>query len=742
MADFEARVLAKLDLSNLNSELARLSNSNNTIRFQPQLDTGAITRQIDQIEQRLRSLGNIRINLGGGGGGGSRGSSSSGWDWGNARNYTTQYQQLYGILRQIGSLRVKIGGLDASANSNQIQVLQTRLEGLNRAFEITRLQSQQSLSADQFVALGSVINDTESQLTELASVMQDTRQRMADSVQMKIDNGSIEASISSVTAQYERLSNTGHSSLTSIKADIEELGNIQRELGESSSSEQLIQNYERFEHTLKRVKNGISTVSSESKMMATSLQIGQLDNRMSQWLTNNSRASKEYGAAIANLRSRLAELGASGTATASDLKAIDNEFKQITVDATAAGLTGKSFMDSIKATAQQMSGFISVASVMATTVRLFKNMSKEVLAVDTSMTGLYRVTDLSSEQYKQMYTDMVGSAKKYGATLTEIIDGTTSWVKLGFDPEISKDLANITAMYQHVTDLDTETATKNLITAYKGFERTLLEQNNGDVVAAVTSVSDIYDKLGNEFAESAADVGDGLSKSAAVLQQSGASIQEAAGMFTGIQEVLQDSGKAGNTLKIMALRIRGMKGELEELGEEVDDRIDSVSKIQTQILNLTHGKVNIFDDKNNFRNITDILRDLSAVQSELSDTESAELLELIAGKNRSIGVQALLNNWSQVEKAIDAANNASGTASKEQDKYMQSLQGKINAFKTSWSALANTVISSDFLKGAVDSATTLLSLLDSIVGKLGTIPTIIGAIAAAMSIKNGAGWTD
>ena len=75
-----------------------------------------------------------------------------------------------------------------------------------------------------------------------------------------------------------------------------------------------------------------------------------------------------------------------------------------------------------------------------------------------------------------------------------------------------------------------------------------------------------------------------------------------------------------------------MKGKLEELGEEVDENIQSVSKIQTQILNLTHGKVNIFeDDGEHFRNIYDVFKDIASVWDSLSDTESAELLELIAG---------------------------------------------------------------------------------------------------------------
>ena len=41
-----------------------------------------------------------------------------------------------------------------------------------------------------------------------------------------------------------------------------------------------------------------------------------------------------------------------------------------------------------------------------------------------------------------------------------------------------------------------------------------------------------------------------------------------------------------------------MKGKLEELGEE-SEGLESISKIQTQILNITKGQVNIFDEATN-----------------------------------------------------------------------------------------------------------------------------------------------
>ena len=53
-----------------------------------------------------------------------------------------------------------------------------------------------------------------------------------------------------------------------------------------------------------------------------------------------------------------------------------------------------------------------------------------------------------------------------------------------------------------------------------------------------------------------------------------------------------------------------MKGELEALGEEYEN-VESISKIQTQILNQTNGAVNIFDKNGNFKSTYEILKGIS-----------------------------------------------------------------------------------------------------------------------------------
>lgn len=78
---------------------------------------------------------------------------------------------------------------------------------------------------------------------------------------------------------------------------------------------------------------------------------------------------------------------------------------------------------------------------------------------------------------------------------------------------------------------------------------------------------------------------------------------------------------------------RMMKGELESLGEEYEN-IESVSKIQTQILNLTNGSVNIMDDLDptKFKSTYEIMKQISEVYFDLKETDQANLLEILAGR--------------------------------------------------------------------------------------------------------------
>ena len=205
-------------------------------------------------------------------------------------------------------------------------------------------------------------------------------------------------------------------------------------------------------------------------------------------------------------------------------------------------------------------------------------------------------------------------------------------------------------------------------------------------------------------------------------------------MITGIIEVTQDPEQAGSTLKILSLRLRGMKGQLEELGEETDENVENISKMQGQILNLTNGKVNIFDGSE-FRSTYEIMNDIAEVWDDLGSTAQADLLETIAGKHRANSVAALLSNWENVEAAVKSASDAEGSAARENAKYVDSIQGRLDKLTTSWQSFANTSMSSDFLKGAISALTSFVEGIEGVIDTFGLFPTLLTAFGMFQSFK-------
>lgn len=232
-------------------------------------------------------------------------------------------------------------------------------------------------------------------------------------------------------------------------------------------------------------------------------------------------------------------------------------------------------------------------------------------------------------------------------------------------------------------------------------------------------------------------MGEGLRVSASALKLAGNDINQSLAMITGGTEITQNASEMGNAIKVMSMRLRGMKGKLEELGEE-SEGVESISKIQTQILNTTHGKVNIFGDNNEFRATYDIIKDIAEVYSTLTSTEQASLLETIAGKQRGNQIAALIQSFQsgQAQKAYADAIDSSGSAMQEQERWLESVEAKTQQFEASWESLSNTFLDSGLVKGFVDFGTGALNILEGLIDKVGSLGTIGLGAGLFAGIKN------
>lgn len=83
---------------------------------------------------------------------------------------------------------------------------------------------------------------------------------------------------------------------------------------------------------------------------------------------------------------------------------------------------------------------------------------------------------------------------------------------------------------------------------------------------------------------------------------------------------------------------------------------------------------------------------------------------------------------------VETAENAEGSAAAENEKYLDSLQGRLDVMTSSLQAFSTTVLDSSFLKGIVSGATEAIDIFSALIDTVGVFPTLLGAAGAGFSI--------
>lgn len=229
----------------------------------------------------------------------------------------------------------------------------------------------------------------------------------------------------------------------------------------------------------------------------------------------------------------------------------------------------------------------------------------------------------------------------------------------------------------------------------------------------------------NNYAISSSGIAEALQRSAGALTAANNTLDESIALAVGMNAVTQDPAKVGTSLKTLSMYLRAAKTEAEEAGESTDGMAESVSKLREEVLALTGNKVDIIADNGDFKSTIQIMRELSQVWDKLSDVSQANLLERLGGKRNASVIASLLQNFDDVEAALKTAGNAEGSALKENEKYLDSIQGRLDVLKATGQSIASNLLNSTSMKMALSTLQGIANVIDGIVKSLGGIPSIV-----------------
>lgn len=392
----------------------------------------------------------------------------------------------------------------------------------------------------------------------------------------------------------------------------------------------------------------------------------------------------------------------------------------------------KTWGERIGSLAQKFGNWLSVSQIMMQTIQGVKKMVTNVIDLDTAMTELKKVTNESDNTYNTFLEKSATRAKSLGSTISDTINASADFARLGYNLDEASSLADAAIVYKNVGDgiEDIGAASESIISTMKAF---------GVEASDSINIVDKFNEVGNNFAISSVGIGDALMRSASSLHAAGNDIDESIALVTAANSVIQNPDSVGTAMKTISMYLRAAKTEAEEAGESTDGMAESVSELRSKILSLTGNKVDIQVDENNFKSTYQIIKELSGVWDSLTDITQANILEMIGGKRNSNVVASLLENFDIAEDVVKSSANSAGSALTENEKVLDSIEGRLSVFKATFESLSNTFLSSGFLKGGLDIATNFVNILDVIIDKFGTMPILISGISTIGLFKNGSG---
>ena len=517
-----------------------------------------------------------------------------------------------------------------------------------------------------------------------------------------------------------------------VKDAVKEYETLLNELKGKDASLVTSDDINRLDNYEKKIKDTIATVTNMSAAeKGYNFVSGQKElDKIHKLLNENSKMSSE---AKAKIRAYYTEIE-SGNPSMS-LDRIHGEIMKIYNAEVEAGRAGRSFFDTLKNSgfhklAAQMSGMFGFYDV----INIGKQAISTIVSLDDALLDLKKTTSMSSTELNNFYYSANDVAKQMGVTTKSIIEQASAWSRLGYSSnEQATEMAKLSSKFASISPgMDTDQAQEGMVSIMKAWQI-----NPEDVEKEIL---DPINQLGNKFAESNNDIVEGMKRSAAALAAVGTDYKDAYSLFTGVQEVLQNSEVAGRALRSISMRIRGYDENSEDGFEQTDDELKNITG---DLIDLTktaqHAQgVSIFKEGSTteFKSLVDYFGEIHDIWDEMSQKQQNDFLQKAFGKTQAQAGAALIQNYDAVKEALAEIDKSAGSADKEMSTVEQTLSYKINALKETWVGCAQQILDRGDLGIAISGLNGVSKVITGLIDNVGLLKTAAIGVAATLSFKN------
>ena len=273
---------------------------------------------------------------------------------------------------------------------------------------------------------------------------------------------------------------------------------------------------------------------------------------------------------------------------------------------------------------------------------------------------------------------------------------------MGYSDQQSMQLAKTATMFQNIADAEISAGDAALFinSQLKGFSKEFSAfSSKGE---ASMHVIDSVNEVANNFAVGTNDLQLALSKTASAMGGFGNSFEQTIGIITAGTEIM-----VGQPSKV-ARGWRTIGANITKLAKETDTYRDASGKVEIQMRK----------QDGTMKNTYEFLTDLHKEWGNLNNEQKTAIALQFGGKNQMEVFMATMNNFDTALRATETAMGAQGSATKENNRYLESMAGHLANLKSAWEELSYKMISSDALKKGMDILAGVLRFLASDAGQV------------------------
>jgi TP901 family phage tail tape measure protein len=334
--------------------------------------------------------------------------------------------------------------------------------------------------------------------------------------------------------------------------------------------------------------------------------------------------------------------------------------------------------------------------------------------LNKALTDIQMVTGYNDRQINNLSASYVKLAKEMGATVSQVTDGATEWLRQGKTVEQTTDLIKQSMILSKVGAMESAEATEYLTSTLNGYKMS---------VSDASRVVDVFSKLDMSAATSSKELAIAFSRTANMASDAGMSFEQLAGYITTVSETTRRSASSvGEAFKTIFARMMNVKvGKLidDETGENLNDVEKALSTLG----------IKLRKSPTEWRDASEVLNEIGRNWEKYNDLQKNTIVTAVAGTRQAEILRSAFNNFNKVLGYTDEAYDAAGSSAQKYEVYLDSIEAKQNKLISTFQEIAYQPGFESLYKNILDIATKFGELLNV----FASAPETIGMVGVALA---------